>query len=101
MIDEDIFAEFESWYNRDVAGDPEYAGTSARQFLARAEVLGHLDDVLALRGGNMSLREWVGINIDPMPQANPFPDVRRKGGDHDRGFSPALNQQVRRSISDK
>ena len=98
MIDPEIFTEFEAWYNADTAGDGEYAGQDADQFLAWAESRGWLDKVLALPQSNMSIREWVSINDIPMPVANPFPDVRRKGGDHDRGFSPALNQEIRKRI---
>lgn len=98
MVDAELFAEFEIWYNADTAGDEEYSGTTAREFLAWADGQGRLDKVLALRNGRMSIREWVSINFLPMPDANPFPDVRRKGGDHDRGFSPALNQEIRKRI---
>ncbi len=98
MIDDDIFREFEAWYDADTAGDKDFVGRTARQFLAWADSRGWLDKVLALRGGSMSVREWVSIHDTPMPTANPFPDVRRKGGDHDRGFSPALNQEMRSRI---
>lgn len=98
MIDSEIFNEFETWYNADTLGDKDFAGQDARQFLAWAESRGWLDKVLNLRGGSMSVREWVSIHDKPMPLANPFPDVRRKGGDHDRGFSPALNQEVRNRV---
>jgi hypothetical protein len=98
MVDADLLREFEAWYEADTAGDREFAGRTALQFLAWAESKGWLDKVLNLRGGNMSVREWVSIHDTPMPLANPFPDVRRKGGDHDRGFSPALNQEIRNRI---
>jgi hypothetical protein len=98
MIDPDLFREFEKWYDADTAGDSEFANQTASQFLAWADSLGHLDEVLVLPSGKMSLREWLGINVKPSNPANPFPDVRRKGGDDDRGFSPALNQEMRSRI---
>ena len=100
MIDPELRAEFETWYAAQIADDPEFelAGTTALQFLSWAEAHSRLDRVLGLPSSGVSLREWWSINMVPVNPANPFPDVRRKGGDQDRGFSPALNQEMRNRI---
>lgn len=89
----DVYKEFEEWYTEDTAGDPDFALTTAQHWLAIADSKGLLDDMLTLKKRGMSMREWVSIKL--YAQGNPFPDVRRKGGDHDRGFSPALNKEMR------
>ena len=39
------------------------------------------------------LRDWIIVNLVQLDSGNQFPTVRRKGGDDDRGFSPALNAE--------
>ncbi len=97
MIDPDLRDRFETWYIAQIANDPEFelASQAALQFLSWAEAHGHLDRVLALPASGSSSREWWSINMVPRNPANPFPDVRR---DQDRGFSPALNQEMRSRI---
>lgn len=94
--DEDIFAEFKAWYEEDTAGDPDFIGRTAQQWINFAEYHNRLQELLSLRERGMSMREWYSINFVASSISNPFPDVRRKGGDHDRGFTPVLNAEMRK-----
>jgi|SRR6185437_16768842 hypothetical protein len=91
--DIDRYKVFEEWYAKDTADDPDFTSQTAQDWLSMAEVNGFLDDMLALQERGMSMREWISIKFKARNIS--FPDVRRKGGDHDRGFSPALNKEMR------
>lgn len=97
-ISPDVLQEFEVWYRAQTSDDPDFAGVTAQRLISRAEAQSKkcLDELLNLPGGNSSLREWVGINFVQLDSGNQFPTVRRKGGDDDRGFSPALNEEMRK-----
>jgi hypothetical protein len=92
-ISPDMLEEFNAWYKTQTSDDPDFAGITARQVISRAEAQGQkcLDELL-----NSTLREWLGINFVQLDTGNQFPTVRRKGGDDDRGFAPALNEEMRR-----
>ena len=100
MIDADVRVRFSSWFEADVRGDEHYSNYTADQVIEWARQNRCLDEVLELpnRLGKeaMHIQEYVAINIEPSQQGNPFPDMRRKGGDHDRGHTPALNAEMRR-----
>lgn len=92
----DLFKAFDQWYAQDTAGDEEFSEKTGEYWRLWAEGQGLLDDLLMLPERGMSMREWISIKCKPLASGNPFPDVRRKGGDHDRGFSPALNEEMRK-----
>lgn len=97
-ISPDVLEEFEAWYTMQTSDDPDFAGITARQIISRAEAQSQkcLDELLNLPTGDSNLREWLGINFVQLDSGNQFPTVRRKGGDDDRGFSPALNEEMRK-----
>ena len=94
----DVLKEFEVWYAAQTIDDPDFAELSAIHIIRRAQAQSDkcLDELLNLPTGSMNLREWIGINFAQLDSGNQFPTVRRKGGDDDRGFSAALNEQMRR-----
>jgi len=102
-ISPDVLQEFKVWYKAQTSDDPDFAGISALQIISRAEAQSQkcLDELLNLPGGNSNLREWVGINFVQLDRGNQFPTVRRKGGDDDRAFSPALNEEMRKRRAQK
>ena len=95
MVDAETFKEFEEWFNREDVEGSGFAGETAQSFLDWAEKNGCLNEVLTLSKTGRHLDEldssfYEGGGIDVG-----FPSVRRVGGDHDRGFSPALNGEMR------
>jgi len=97
MVDAETFKEFEEWFNREDVEDSGFAGETAHNVLDWTEKNGCLNEVLTLSktGGHFSeldssLYDGSGSGVDVS-----FPTVRRVGGDHDRGFSPALNAEMR------
>lgn len=98
MIDEDVFRTFETWFLKDVEGDRDFAGATAMDAIQWASQRRCLDKMLSLPSSGMSFREFFYRRENPEP--SPFPTVRRIGGDHDRGFSPALNSELRKRKSD-
>jgi hypothetical protein len=91
----DVLSEFASWFHEQLADDPEFHVT-LQQVLRAAETKSKtcLDELLNLPKNNMSLREWVSTNLEAIPIE--FRDVRRVGGDHDRGFTSVLNRETRK-----
>lgn len=97
-IASDVLWEFETWFDSEAATDSSYfAGITPQQLIEHAAAVDHkcLDDLLNLPRGRTALREWIAINLVQLDSGNPFPTMRRKGGDHDRGFSPALNAEMK------
>jgi len=94
-IDDDVLHEFTKWCNAQLVADPELHVTS-QMVLAAAEQGGQscLDEALNLPSANVSLREWISTNLDALSVE--FRDVRRVGGDHDRGFTSTLNRETRK-----
>jgi len=97
MIDEDVLSEFETWFLKDIDGDPDFEGATAMQAIQWATERRCLDNMLLLPSSGMSFREFYYRRENPEP--SPFPTVRRIGGDQDRGFSPALNDEMRKRQS--
>jgi len=107
MIDDDVFSFFEAWFLDDIAGDEDYQGLTAQQavdWASRQNVIrtvgsfqprSCLEALLELPSSGGSFREFVARNAIADP--HPFPTQRRVGGDHDRGFSPALNAEMARN----
>ena len=100
MTDPEVFKEFEAWFNREKVGnDSDFAGETAQAILDWAEKNGCLEEVLTWSQTGRSFNESGSIRFAPnSDNSDPFPTVRRVGGDHDRGFSPALNAETGRRI---
>jgi len=96
MVDPDVLREFESWLAKDIAGDEDFEGVTAERVVEWAWQNRCLDDVLTLSQRGMSLREFISIRFIPSAEGEPFPTSRRVGGDKDRGFSKALNEEMSR-----
>jgi hypothetical protein len=94
-IADDVYSEFTDWFKAQRTADPEL-NVTAQMVIRAAEEQGQrcLDELLNLPSGCMSLREWMSVNLHADP--NPFRDVRRVGGDHDRGFTSTLNREIRK-----
>jgi hypothetical protein len=95
MIDPETFREFEAWFNREVEHS-DFAGETAQSVLDWAEKNGFLDEVLTLCKTDGHLSQLDSSLTSHSAEFGTFPSVRRVGGDHDRGFSPALNREMRR-----
>ena len=95
-VDPDVFQEFKEWLAGDISSDPDFDGLTAEKALEWAWNNGCLDDVLSLSQRGISLREFISIRFIPSAEGDPFPTSRRVGGDHDRGFSRALNEEMGR-----
>jgi hypothetical protein len=103
-MDADIYKDFEIWFLKDIDGDEEFSGVTAQQvtgWASRQRPIRHvgsdqarsfLEELLALPSSGASFREFFYRNHVAEP--HPFPTARRIGGDHDRGFSPALNAEM-------
>jgi len=96
-IDADVLQPFIAWLMEETHGDPSF-GVTALSLISAAKGVSQrcLDDLLNLPNGNFTLREWVGINLVQLDRGNPFPTGRRVGGGEGRGFSPALNAEMRK-----
>jgi hypothetical protein len=77
-------------------GDSYFEGDTPDNAIEWARSAGCLDELLTLKDRNMSLREFFSIRGVPVSSGDPFPTVRRVGGDRDRGFSRALNDVLAR-----
>ena len=95
MVDAETYKEFEAWFNREVE-DSDFSGETAQSVLDWAEKNGFLDEVLTLCKTNGHLNQLDSSLTSLGVELGRFPSVRRVGGDHDRGFSPALNREMRR-----
>ncbi len=94
-ISDDVLREFMVWFNAQLAADPELRVTAEQAIVAaKTQSQRCLDELLNLPKGNISLREWMSINLHAVPVE--FRDVRRVGGDHDRGFTSTLNRETRK-----
>jgi hypothetical protein len=100
-ISADVLREFQAWFSGQLADDPELHVAAAQVIVAaRAKSQRCLDELLNLPAeGEISLREWISTNLDAA--AIDFRDVRRVGGDHDRGFTSILNKETRKRSSGK
>jgi len=97
-ISPDVLQEFQVWFNAQLADDPELHVTAAQVIVAaKTKSQRCLDELLSLPKGEISLREWISTNLDAA--AIDFRDVRRVGGDHDRGFTSVLNRETRKRRS--
>jgi hypothetical protein len=94
MIEPEAFKRFEEWFNREDVEDSGFAGETAQGVLDWAEKNGFLNEVLTLSETGGHLGELDSSLYDQC-ELGRFPSVRRIGGDHDRGFSPALNGEMR------
>jgi hypothetical protein len=97
MVDQGFYRAFEAWFSREVENDPEWAGLTAQQAIAWALRHRLVDVFLMLPTSGKSWREYISINHQPWI-GSLQPEGGRVGGDHDRGFSPALNKEMRRRI---
>jgi hypothetical protein len=98
-IEDDVLREFEVWFESEAMGDPSYfAGVTPQQLISRAAAISDkcVDELLNLSRRGVGMRDWITINLVQLDSGNQFPTVRRKGGDDDRGFSPALNAEMRK-----
>lgn len=94
-IADDVLRAFQVWFNAELAADSELHVTAAQVIVAaKAKSQKCLDELLDLSAGNISLREWISANLEAIPVD--FRDVRRVGGDHDRGFTATLNRETRK-----
>jgi hypothetical protein len=103
MGSRDAHAIFQDWFTRDTDGDAEFSGVSAKEVIEwagrqrdiRTANYGRrsfLGEMLSLPSSGMSFREFFYRNYVANP--HPFRTTRRVGGDHDRGFSFALNKEM-------
>ena len=94
MVDPETLKEFKEWFNREDVEDLGFASDTAESVLEWAEKNGCLNEVLTLSktGGHLS---DLDSSLYDVHELGRFPSVRRVGGDHDRGFSPALNREMR------
>src|ERR1700685_456801 len=92
-IADDVRREFTEWCKAQLVADPELHVT-CQMVIRAAESNRCLDKLLNLPKGTLSLREWTSVNLQASPVE--FRDVRRVGGDHDRGFTSTLNRETRK-----
>jgi hypothetical protein len=97
MVDQDLFTAFEKWFNADVKDDPEWASASAQQVVEWAQQRRIVDEVLMLPASGQAWREYFSVHHQSQI-GSLQPEGGRVGGDHDRGFSPALNGEMRRRL---
>jgi len=97
-IADDVLKEFMEWFETQLAADPDLHVT-ADLLIVAAERKGKrcLDDLLNVPRTNLCLREWISTNLEATEVE--FRDVRRVGGDHDRGFTSTLNRETRKRRS--
>ncbi len=98
-ITDDVLKEFEAFFESAARTDPDYfAAVTPQQLISRAGEVSDrcIDELLNLSIRGIGLREWIVLNLVQLDFGNQFPTVRRKGGDDDRGFSPALNAEMRK-----
>jgi hypothetical protein len=99
LIDNDVLREFEAFFESEAQADPDYFATvTPQQLISRAMAVSDkcVDELLNLSRRGTGLRDWIIVNLVQLDSGNQFPTVRRKGGDDDRGFSPALNAEMRK-----
>src|SRR5258706_4418038 len=98
-IEYEVLREFEVWFESEAMGDSSYfANVTTKQLISRAGAISDkcVDELLTLSRRGVGLRDWITVNLVQRDSGNQFPPVRRKGGDDDRGFSPALNAEMRK-----
>ena len=87
------------FFESEAQADPDYfADVTPRQLISRAMAVSDkcADELLNLSERGVGLRDWIIANLVQLDSGYQFPTVRRKGGDDDRGFSPALNAEMRK-----
>lgn len=94
MVDDDLYRQFRQWFDKDTRDDAEFEGTMADDALSWAARNRCLDAMLTLPQTAMSVREFLAIRHIPVSTLPAFRDRRRVGGDDDRGFSLALNEEM-------
>lgn len=105
MANEADYVAFETWFAKDIEGDEEFGKYTAHQILTWAseqrDIItvdfgrkSYLEALLELPKSRESFRAFYSRTNVALP--HPFRTARRVGGDHDRGFSQALNEEMRR-----